>query len=115
ASEMYIERALINASGPDAGREVVVLSSLATTAQALTDWRLVDKNGRMTSINATIGPGQSILVALDGTGVQLGNQGGNLMLQDSHNAQVDVVTYTGDDASGGNRYVRFRGGESGGL
>jgi len=108
ASAIYIERALINPSGPDAGREVVVLSSLATTDQALTDWRLVDKNGRMTSINATIGPGQSILVALDGTGVQLGNQGGNLTLQDSHNAQVDVITYTSDDASVENRYVRFR-------
>ena len=107
-SAIYIERALINPSGPDAGREVVVLSSLATTAQALTDWRLVDKNGRMTAINATIGPGQSILVALDGTGVQLGNQGGNLMLQDSHNAQVDVIIYTADDASVENRYVRFR-------
>jgi hypothetical protein len=68
----------------------------------------VDKNARVTSINATIGPGQSILVALDGTGVQLGNQGGNLMLQDSHSAQVDVITYTADDASVENRYVRFR-------
>jgi len=108
ASDIYIERALINPSGPDAGGEVVVLSSLATTAQALTGWRIVDKNGRMTSINATIGPGQSILVALDGTGVQLGNQGGNLMLQDAHSAQVDVITYSADDASIENRYVRFR-------
>jgi uncharacterized protein YukJ len=108
ASAIYLERALINPSGPDAGREVVVLASLATTAQTLTNWRLVDKNARVTAINATIGPGQSILVALDGTGVQLGNQGGNLMLQDSHNAQVDVITYTADDASVENRYVRFR-------
>jgi uncharacterized protein YukJ len=107
-SAIYIERALINPSGPDAGREVVVLASLATTAQTLTNWRLVDKNARVTAINATIGPGQSILVALDGTGVQLGNQGGNLMLQDSQNAQVDVITYTADDASVENRYVRFR-------
>jgi uncharacterized protein YukJ len=107
-SAIYIERALINPSGPDAGREVVVLANLATIAQTLTNWRLVDKNARVTSINAKIGPGQSILVALDGTGVQLGNQGGNLMLQDSHNAQVDVITYTADDASVENRYVRFR-------
>ena len=47
-------------------------------------------------------------VALDGTGVQLGNQGGTLTLQDSHNAQVDVVIYTAQDASIESRYVRFR-------
>jgi hypothetical protein len=78
ASAIYIERALINPSGPDAGREVVVLANLATTAQTLTDWRLVDKNARVTAINATIGPGQSILLTLDGSGVQLGNQPAHL-------------------------------------
>jgi uncharacterized protein YukJ len=108
ASAIYIERALINPSGPDAGREVVVLANLATTAQTLTNWRLVDKNARVTAINATIGPGQSILVPLDGTGVQLGNQGGNLMLQNSQNAQIDAITYSAEDASVENRYVRFR-------
>ncbi|HEX8032100.1 MAG TPA: DUF2278 family protein, partial [Vicinamibacterales bacterium] len=108
ASTIYIERALINPSGPDAGREVVVLANLATSAQTLSNWRLVDKNARVTSINATIGAGQSILLTLDGTGVQLGNQGGNLVLQDSHNAQVDVITYTAQDASVENRYFRFR-------
>jgi len=107
-SAIYIERALINPSGPDAGREVVVLANLATSAQTLANWRLVDKNARVTAINATIGSGQSFLLTLDGTGVQLGNQGGNLMLQDSHNAQIDVVTYTAADASVENRYFRFR-------
>ena len=76
--------------------------------QTLTNWRLVDKNASVTSINTTIGPGQSTLIALDGTGVQLGNKGGNLMLQDSHNAQVDVIIYTAQDASIESRYVRFR-------
>ena len=105
---MYIERALINPSGSDAGLEIVVLSSLATTAQTLSNWRLIDKNARTTPINTTIGPGQSVLIALDGNGVQLGNQGGNLILQDDHSAQVDAVTYTAEDASPENRYVRLR-------
>jgi len=105
---VYLERALINPGGDDAGREVVVLASLATTTQTLSNWRLVDKNGRATAINTAIGPGQSVLIALDGKGVQLGNQGGNLILQDNHSAQVDVVTYTAEDASLENRYVRFR-------
>lgn len=107
-SPVYLERALINPSGADQGREIVVLANLATTAQTLTRWRLVDKNARTTPINATLGPGQSVLITLDGNGVQLGNQGGNLILQDDHNVQVDVVTYTAVDASTDNHYVRFR-------
>ena len=107
-STVYIERALVNPRGPDVGLEVVVLANLATTAQTLAGWRLVDRNGRITPINAELGPGQSLLVTLDGSGVQLGNQGGNLMLRDSQNVQVDVVTYTAEDASADNRYVRFR-------
>jgi uncharacterized protein YukJ len=105
---VYIERALLNPSGADPGREVVVLSSLATTEQKLANWRLVDKNGRVTPINVAIGPGQSVLLTLDGNGVQLGNNGGTVTLQDDGNVQVDVVTYTAADASPDDRYVRFR-------
>ena len=107
-STIYIERALINPSGGDAGLEAVVLGNLATTPQTLSAWRLVDKNGRVTPITATLAPGASFIVALDGAGVQLGNSGGNLMLQDQTGAQVDVVTYTAADASADDRYVRFR-------
>jgi hypothetical protein len=107
-STIYIERALINPTGPDPGLETVVLGNLATTAQTLTHWRLLDKNGRATTIDATIAPGASLIVALDGAGVQLGNSGGNLILQDDTNAQVDVVTYTAEDAASANRYLRFR-------
>lgn len=107
-STIYIERALINPSGADPGLETVVLGNLATTPQTLTHWRLLDKNGRVTPIDATLPPGASLILALDGAGVQLGNNGGNLILQDDTNAQVDVVTYTAEDASSDNRYVRFR-------
>jgi uncharacterized protein YukJ len=107
-STIYIERALINPSGADPGLETVVLGNLATTPQTLTNWRLLDKNGRATPINATLAPGSSLIVALDGAGVQLGNNGGNLILQDPTNAQVDVVIYTAEDAASDNRYVRFR-------
>jgi uncharacterized protein YukJ len=107
-SDVYLERALINPSGADPGLEIVVLGNLATTPRTLTNWRLLDKNGRFTPIDMTIGPGQSAIVTLDGTGVQLGNRGGNLILQDGSNAQVDVVTYTAEDASAVDRFVRFR-------
>jgi uncharacterized protein YukJ len=107
-SSIYIERALVNPSGADPGLEVVVLGNLATAAQKLSGWRLLDKNGRISPLDVTIGPGQSVLVTLDGKGVQLGNQGGTLSLQDGQGAQVDVVTYTGADATPENRYIRFR-------
>jgi uncharacterized protein YukJ len=107
-STIYIERALINPSGADPGLETVVLGNLATTPQTLANWRLLDKNGRVTPISATLAPGASLIVALDGAGVQLGNNGGNLILQDQTNAQVDVVTYSAADAASDNRYVRFR-------
>ena len=107
-STIYIERALINPSGADPGLETVVLGNLATTPQTLTHWRLLDKNGRVTPIDATLAPGASLIVALDGAGVQLGNNGGNLILQDETIAQVDVVTYTAEDGSSANSYVRFR-------
>jgi uncharacterized protein YukJ len=107
-SLVYIERALINPSGADPGHEVVVLASLATSQQTLNGWRLIDKNGRATTVNVTLGAGQSVLLTLDGNGVQLGNQGGNLVLQDGNGIQVDAVTYTSADAGPDDRFVRFR-------
>jgi uncharacterized protein YukJ len=107
-SSVYIERALINPSGSDVGREIVVLANLSTAAQTLTNWRLVDKNARVTPINTTLAAGQSVFITLDGNGVQLGNQGGTLGLQDDQKAQMDVVTYTAEDASPDDRFVRFR-------
>ena len=87
---------------------VGMLGNLATTPQTLTNWRLLDKNGRVTPIHATLAPGASLILELDGAGVQLGNNGGNLILRDDTSAQVDVVTYTAEDAASDNRYVRFR-------
>ena len=107
-STIYIERALVNPSGADPGLETVVLGNLATGPQTLTHWRLLDKSGRVTPIEATVAPGASLIVALDGSGVQLGNDGGNLILLDATGAQVDVVTYTAGDAATPDRYVRFR-------
>ena len=105
---VYLAHALINPTGADPGKEIVVLASLSTTTQTLGNWRLVDKNGRVTPINTTIASGSFVSVVLDGNGVQLGNQGGNLILQDHNSAQVDAVTYTGEDALPDDRFVRFR-------
>lgn len=107
-SAVYLERALINPAGSDPGREVVVLGSCGTTPQKLAEWQLVDRNGRATDLDIEIGAGASALVPLDGTGVQLGNGGGNVVLKNDQGDQVDSVTYSAQDAGPSDRFIRFR-------
>jgi uncharacterized protein YukJ len=104
---VYLERALINPVGPDPGAEIVVLGNRATTPQDLTGWTLQDVAGRTTPLIGAIAAGASRLVALDGTGVQLRNKRGNLLLLDADGNQIDAVTYSSEDANQEGRYVRF--------
>jgi hypothetical protein len=105
---VYLERALINPAGSDPGLEAVVLGNRATTTQSVHGWQLIDRNGRVTKLDTEIPAGASAIVALDGSGVQLGNNGGNLVLQDDQANQVDSVTYSAADAAVVDRYVRFQ-------
>ena len=57
-STIYIERALINPSGADPGLETVVLGTWRPRRRRSANWRLLDKNGRVTPIDATLGPGR---------------------------------------------------------
>jgi uncharacterized protein YukJ len=105
----YLERALLNPSGDDAGAEVVVIGNLATTPVSLQGWQLVDKNHRVTLLGSvTIAAGASELVTLDGPGVQLSNKGGNLVLLDGTGRQVDAVVFSAADSDTENQFVRFR-------
>lgn len=108
ASAVYLERALLNPVGPDPGREALVLGNCATVTQSLSGWRLVDRNGRSTAVDLEIAGGASALVTLDGSGVQLGNNGGNVVLHDDHGNQMDSVTYSAQDAAVPDRFIRFR-------
>ena len=107
AVTVYIEHALINPSGADPGREVVVLANLATTPQTLGNWRLLDKNGHVTPDQYDARAGSFVSVArrqrraTREPGRQSGPAG-------SQQRQVDAVTYTGEDALPDDRYVRFR-------
>lgn len=107
-STAYLERALINPTGADPGHEAVVIGNLATTQVSLHGWRLVDRNQNATKLDVDIPGGGSGVVLLDGSGVQLGNNGGNLVLQDDQGVQVDSVTYSAADATAVNRYLRFQ-------
>ncbi|MFV8164297.1 DUF2278 family protein [Mycobacterium sp. 134] len=104
----YLERALINPTGPDPGHEAVVVGNYATTPVSLHGWRLVDRNGRESKLDAELAGGASAVIVLDGSGAQLGNSGGNLLLVDDHGTQVDSVTYSQTEAGAVDRYVRFQ-------
>jgi hypothetical protein len=104
---VYLERALINPLGSDGGHEVVVVGNLTTATLDLGGWQLRDTNARSTALSGTIEPGASMLVDLDGQGVQLGNNGGNLLLIDKAGSQVHAVTYAAADAADEDRFVRF--------
>ena len=108
-SAVYLERALINPAGSDPGRETVVLGNCATTTQSVHGWRLTDRNGRATKLDADVPAGASLIVPLDGTGIQLGNNGGNLLLHNESALQVDSVTYSAVEAAAVDRYVASPG------
>jgi uncharacterized protein YukJ len=103
----YLERALINPAGADPGHEAIVIGNLAATAINLDGWQIADRNGHVSKLGVQIPAGASAVVTLDGTGAQLGNNGGNLVLSDDQGNQVDSVTYSAADASVVDRYVRF--------
>jgi uncharacterized protein YukJ len=107
SSAAYLERALLNPVGADPGHEAVVIGNAATTTTTVHGWRLVDRNGRETKLDVILDGGASAVVVLDGGGVQLGNDGGNLVLLDDHGNQVDSVTYSKQDAAQVDRFVRF--------
>ncbi len=85
-----------------------MLANLATTPRTLGGWTLTDRNGRATAVDVTIPAGAAMPIELDGTGVQLGNDGGNLVLHDDTGTMIDSVVYSNTEAQPENRYVRFR-------
>ncbi|GAB7050949.1 hypothetical protein [Catenuloplanes indicus] len=97
--------ALIDPAGPNQGREVLVLGDLASAPATLDGWRIIDRNGRATTLTGTVGPGASALVRLDGADVQLGNRGGYLILLDAAGTQTDAVVCTATDATA--HFTRF--------
>jgi uncharacterized protein YukJ len=104
---VYIERALINPAGADPGLERVVIGNLATAPRDLTGWTLQDTNGRTSPLSGSIEAGSSLVVHLDGSGAQLRNKRGNLLLLDRDGNQVHAVTYSSEDANVEDRYVKF--------
>ena len=83
-----------------------MLATPATTPRTLTGWQLTDRNNRATTVNVTIPAGGTEPIGLNGSGIQLGNDRGNLVLHDQHGATIDSVVYGNADAHPEGRYVR---------
>lgn len=105
--DVYIERALINPTGDDVGKEAVVLGNATTAAVDINGWRLVDKNDNSDTLQGSLAPGGSLHVVLTGAGAQLGNKGGTITLKNQSGAQVHAVSYAKDDIGKQSRYIRF--------
>ena len=58
-ASVYLERALINPTGPDQGYEAVTIGNLAIEKVSLHGWRLIDRNGNATTLDAQIAAGAS--------------------------------------------------------
>jgi hypothetical protein len=107
APSLYIERALVNPAGDDAGKEVVVIGNTSSAAVDLGGWRIVDKNNLVETLaSMAVSPGRSVSVALSGLGAQLSNKGGTIRLVNPTGVLVHAVSYSKADAVEG-RFVRF--------
>jgi len=104
---VYIERALVNPAGDDPAKEIVVVGNTTIGDVSLNGWRIVDKNDAAESLSSLSVPaGESVLIALSGSGAQLSNNGGTIRLLDANGVLVHAVSYSKADAVE-NRFVRF--------
>jgi uncharacterized protein YukJ len=104
---VYVERALVNPSGDDPGKEVVVIGNTTVTAMDLTGWTIMDKNSVSEAIAGVLLPaGGSVPILLSGHGAQLSNKGGTIRLLNPAGVLIHAVSYAQADAIE-DRFVRF--------
>jgi len=104
---VYVERALVNPAGDDAGKEVVVIGNTTLADVNLTGWSILDKNNAAEAIAGVLLPsGGSVSVVLSGGGAQLSNKGGTIRLLNPSGVLIHAVSYSKADAVE-NRFVRF--------
>jgi uncharacterized protein YukJ len=94
-----IVAALVNPSGPDAGKETVTLLNLTPGPVDLSGWSLADGLGHALDLHGPVlGAGEAARIPLSGADVQLSNQGGTITLLDPNGLKVHGVAYTKDAA-----------------
>jgi uncharacterized protein YukJ len=94
-----IVAALVNPVGPDRGLESVTILNITPTPIDLNGWKLADRNKRKAPLSGIIKAGQTMNVAIPGSGIDLSNEGGIITLLDSRGLKVHGVSYTAKDAA----------------
>ncbi len=92
--------AMVNPVGPDPGLEYIILLNKGNQNINLDGWQVLDKLKKKNIITGKmINAGSTLRIDLNGQGVQLSNQGGNITLLDKEGLKVDGVSYTKKDAA----------------
>ena len=107
AAAVYLERALINPAGSDPGLEAV-LGNCATTTHPCTGGSSATATAALQSWMPKFPPALRRSWRSTEAVCQLGNNGGNLVLQNDQANQVDSATYSAADAAVVDRYMRFQ-------
>jgi hypothetical protein len=94
-----IVAALVNPSGPDQGLENVTVLNTTPKAIDLKGWKLADRNKNKMPLSGVLKAGETMMIRLPKTGIELPNDGGIITLLDSKGLKVHGVSYTGKDAS----------------
>lgn len=93
--EISIFSAMIRPRSPESGKEWVSLLNRTEHDIDLTGWVLRSKNGRKAILKGQVKPGHMhMITGADMGTLQLGNNGGDLMLRKPDNLLVDHVTWT---------------------
>ncbi len=86
--------ALVNPAGHDPSRETVTLVNTGPEAVPITNWQLIDRNGKRSTFAETVlQAGAFHTEVLTGADVQLSNKGGEIILVDDAGRDVHKVVY----------------------
>lgn len=86
--------ALVNPEGNDSGLEKITLFNLTPVPFDLDGWQLLDKNKNTRRLKGVIEPGETLVVRLDASQIQLSNKGGKIELVNNSGVIIDAVAYT---------------------
>ncbi|MEL6918942.1 MAG: DNA/RNA non-specific endonuclease [Bacteroidota bacterium] len=93
--EVIISSAMIDPVGNEGVNEWISLHNRSAVDKGVDGWKLIDGEGRATTLKGTIKSGESKKVQGNTMGtIKLGNTGGSLMLFNGENSIIDHVKWT---------------------
>lgn len=101
-----IVAALVNPTGPDQNLETVMLVNTTPGRVSLDGWKLVNRHNQSHVLQGSVDANAPFLVNLPAS-FPLSNQGGTITLVDDQGAEVDGVSYTGEQAREEGRTIVF--------